>query len=278
MAERHGPDADQSYSVTVNSFLASGGDNFREFAKGTDKRDTGKVDLQAMVDYMAEFANQQATRRCPSTTPGTPSVRLARGRAQGLPDRSEASFRLSSLAMSAPKDDRDRHPSRQARQGVTRTGADGRQRDRHRGSFDDYGKALANASSRSTGTVRTGDQTLTLTGPTTGTTLQVPDQVKKAQPTLTRQGEAEARSSSTRRGRKVKVKVRHRGYRRHGQGKVKVTVGGKTYQAKLDGRQGQDQARRLRQDRQEEGARASTSAPSSTQSTKDIVRIKVRHS
>ena len=26
------------------------------FANGTDKRDTGKIDLQAMVDYMAEFA------------------------------------------------------------------------------------------------------------------------------------------------------------------------------------------------------------------------------
>ena len=40
----------------MNSFLASGGDNFREFAKGTARRDTGKIDLQAMVDYMAAFA------------------------------------------------------------------------------------------------------------------------------------------------------------------------------------------------------------------------------
>ena len=45
-----------SYSVTVNSFLASGGDNFRAFNGGTAKRDTGKVDLQAMVDYMAAKA------------------------------------------------------------------------------------------------------------------------------------------------------------------------------------------------------------------------------
>lgn len=45
-----------TYSVTVNSFLSTGGDNFFELAKGTDKRDTGKVDLQAMVDYMATFA------------------------------------------------------------------------------------------------------------------------------------------------------------------------------------------------------------------------------
>src|SRR4029079_12915619 len=47
-------DAAAQYSVTVNSFLATGGDNFRELANGTNKRDTGKVDLQAMVDYLAD--------------------------------------------------------------------------------------------------------------------------------------------------------------------------------------------------------------------------------
>lgn len=44
-----------TYSVTANSFLAGGGDNFREFANGTGRADTGKVDLEAMVDYMAEL-------------------------------------------------------------------------------------------------------------------------------------------------------------------------------------------------------------------------------
>ena len=46
-----------SYSVTANSFLAGGGDNFPAFATGTGKQDTGQVDLAAMVDYMEEFAN-----------------------------------------------------------------------------------------------------------------------------------------------------------------------------------------------------------------------------
>jgi 5'-nucleotidase len=46
-----------TYSVTVNSFLASGGDNFGAFAQGTGKQDTGKTDLQGMVDYMAAFAS-----------------------------------------------------------------------------------------------------------------------------------------------------------------------------------------------------------------------------
>ncbi|MGN6219333.1 MAG: 5'-nucleotidase C-terminal domain-containing protein [Microbacterium sp.] len=49
-------DAAATYSVTVNSFLATGGDNFFELANGASKRDTGKADLAAMVDYMAAFA------------------------------------------------------------------------------------------------------------------------------------------------------------------------------------------------------------------------------
>lgn len=44
-----------SYTVTVNSFLASGGDNFATLAQGTNKTDSGKVDLQSMVDYLTEF-------------------------------------------------------------------------------------------------------------------------------------------------------------------------------------------------------------------------------
>jgi 5'-nucleotidase len=39
------------YTVTVNSFLASGGDNFGAFAQGTNSADSGRVDLASMVDY-----------------------------------------------------------------------------------------------------------------------------------------------------------------------------------------------------------------------------------
>lgn len=46
-----------TYQVAANSFLASGtGDNFFAFSEAQNKRDSGKVDLQTMVDYMAEFA------------------------------------------------------------------------------------------------------------------------------------------------------------------------------------------------------------------------------
>ncbi|MBI4935490.1 MAG: bifunctional metallophosphatase/5'-nucleotidase [Actinobacteria bacterium] len=48
-----------TYRVVVNSFLAAGGDNFLELANGTNKTDTGKVDLQSMVDWFA--ANLTAT-------------------------------------------------------------------------------------------------------------------------------------------------------------------------------------------------------------------------
>ena len=43
----------QTYKVSANSFLASGtGDNFFTFGEGSNKQDTGKTDLQAMVDYL----------------------------------------------------------------------------------------------------------------------------------------------------------------------------------------------------------------------------------
>ena len=48
-----------TYSVTVNSFLATGGDNFPAF-NVPGQAQYGQTDLQAMVDYMAEFANTGA--------------------------------------------------------------------------------------------------------------------------------------------------------------------------------------------------------------------------
>ncbi|VXB41511.1 ExeM/NucH family extracellular endonuclease [Nocardioides sp. AX2bis] len=51
-----------SYSVTVNSFLAGGGDDFaafREAAATGSPQDTGVTDLQATVDFLEEFATEQ---------------------------------------------------------------------------------------------------------------------------------------------------------------------------------------------------------------------------
>ena len=44
---------DATLKVTVNSFLSTGGDNFAAFAAGTNKADSGQVDLQAQADYFA---------------------------------------------------------------------------------------------------------------------------------------------------------------------------------------------------------------------------------
>jgi 5'-nucleotidase len=44
-----------TYSVGANSFLAAGGDNFFTLAQGTGKADSGKIDLESMVDYFDAF-------------------------------------------------------------------------------------------------------------------------------------------------------------------------------------------------------------------------------
>ncbi|MBC7632521.1 5'-nucleotidase C-terminal domain-containing protein [Aeromicrobium sp.] len=45
-----------SYSVTASSVLASGGDNFRAFAAGTSRQDTGTTGLAALTDYVGTVA------------------------------------------------------------------------------------------------------------------------------------------------------------------------------------------------------------------------------
>ncbi|MCI9859274.1 choice-of-anchor I family protein [Microbacterium proteolyticum] len=43
--------ATDTFTVVTNSFLANGGDGFATFAKGTDRTDTGQVDLDATLEY-----------------------------------------------------------------------------------------------------------------------------------------------------------------------------------------------------------------------------------
>ncbi len=44
---------DRAYTIVTNSFLAGGGDNFATFAAGTDRTDTGQVDLAATLAFFA---------------------------------------------------------------------------------------------------------------------------------------------------------------------------------------------------------------------------------
>ena len=48
-------DLNASYRVTVNSFLADGGDNFTALRQGTDRLG-GALDLDALVDYFAAYS------------------------------------------------------------------------------------------------------------------------------------------------------------------------------------------------------------------------------
>ena len=47
-------DDNKTYRVVANNFLAEGGDNFPEFAKGTNRLDTQIVDLDALSAYIAK--------------------------------------------------------------------------------------------------------------------------------------------------------------------------------------------------------------------------------
>ncbi|WP_121250898.1 bifunctional metallophosphatase/5'-nucleotidase [Nocardioides ferulae] len=96
----------ESYTVAVNSFLATGtGDNFTTFGAGTARRDSGQIDLNAMVDYMAKFAGEDpltvdySQRAVGATFPAEAPEAYGPG--------DSVSFELSSLAMSAPADIKD---------------------------------------------------------------------------------------------------------------------------------------------------------------------------
>ncbi|MGV8886143.1 MAG: ExeM/NucH family extracellular endonuclease [Microbacteriaceae bacterium] len=81
------------FTVAANSFLAVGGDNFTAFADGTNRADTGKIDLQSMVDYFT--ANPVASPRYAQRAVGvviTPSGEVEAG--------DSVSLALSSLLFS----------------------------------------------------------------------------------------------------------------------------------------------------------------------------------
>lgn len=84
-----------SYRVVVNSFLAAGGDNFPALAQGTATRDSGKVDLESMVDYMGFLGT--AT---PDQAQRSIGVSLSAPGAQGYLVGSTIDVALSSLEFS----------------------------------------------------------------------------------------------------------------------------------------------------------------------------------
>ncbi|MBD8869842.1 ExeM/NucH family extracellular endonuclease [Nocardioides donggukensis] len=156
------------HSVTVNSFLAAGGDNFGTFADITGKQDTGKIDLSAMVDFMDEFASD-------SPLPVDYAQRVVGVRTEPFYiDGENVDFSLSSLAMTGAGDLQDNE---------VEVSLDGELLgtfpvDNSRGATisDEYG--TAEVSVRLPEGTPVGTTVLTVTGPTTGTTVQVPVQVR----------------------------------------------------------------------------------------------------
>ena len=96
-------DAD-TLSVTVNSFLAAGGDGFTALAGGADKQDTGVTDLQAMVDYL----EQDVTGALPvDYSQRAVGVRFPAGAPPVYDAGDQVRFDLSSLSMTGPGDTTD---------------------------------------------------------------------------------------------------------------------------------------------------------------------------
>jgi 5'-nucleotidase len=83
-----------SYTVAANSFLAAGGDNFATLAAGANPTDTGKVDLQSMVDYFEEFETAE-----PDYAQRSIGVTLSASDADGYTPGDEVTLNLSSLLL-----------------------------------------------------------------------------------------------------------------------------------------------------------------------------------
>jgi 5'-nucleotidase len=66
----------KTYRVAANNFLAEGGDNFPEFAKGANKVDTQIRDLDALIDYLGK--HEGAGGQAASFAPAAPRIQKLR--------------------------------------------------------------------------------------------------------------------------------------------------------------------------------------------------------
>lgn len=213
------------YSVTANSFLAEGGDNFRGFSAATVKRDTGKSDLQAMVDYMA--AKAATTPLAVKADQRQVGVSFPAGAPRFYRLGGELKLNLSSLAMSTAADPKDANLG--IKVGNVAVSSASVDNTIPAAQDDEAGKSAVTVKLK--GKVKKGKQVLTFTGPTTGTTFSVPVDVRKAKAEMkarVKPGRVVAGKTRAR----LKVKASALGIKAVS-GKVVVKVGGKKYTAKL---------------------------------------------
>ncbi|SEC97908.1 5'-nucleotidase [Nocardioides exalbidus] len=213
------------YSVTANSFLAGGGDNFRGFTAATAVRDTGKADLQAMVDYMA--AKAATTPLAVKADQRQVGVSWPAGAPRFYRLGQELKLNLSSLAMSTPADAKDATLAVK----VGNAGVTSAKVDNTIGATQNDESGTSAVSIALKGKVRKGKQMLTFTGPTTGTTFSIPVDIRKAKGELKVRVKPERIVKNKTRAR-VKIKASAFGISQV-TGKIVVKVGGKKYTAKL---------------------------------------------
>lgn len=213
-----------TYTVTANSFLAGGGDDFPGFKEGP-QTDTGQTDLQAMVDYMAEFATDQPLTVDPSqhavgvTWPEAPLASYGAG--------DTLAFDLSSLAMTGAGDVQDDEV-------IVSVG------NKDLGTFpvdntvalgatdDEAGKASVSVTLPAG--LPGGLQYVTVLGPDTSTLVQIPltfDKVASSISAKTSPKKVVAKQT------KVVVHVKVKAGGQPATGKVQLKIGGDTYTAKL---------------------------------------------
>lgn len=90
---------DATLKVTVNSFLAGGGDNFSAFKQAAVKQDSGKVDLEAQVEYFD--AHRDVTVARDQRAVGVRTTAEPEG---GFQPGDEVTVDLSSLVFSSDED------------------------------------------------------------------------------------------------------------------------------------------------------------------------------
>ncbi len=216
--------AARTYSVTANSFLAAGGDNFTEFAEGTARQDTGQTDLQAMVDYMARFAEGPALHV--DHRQHAVGVQFPEGAPTWYHPNGTVSFDLSSLAFTGPGDRHD--ASLEVSLGDRLLGTFPVDNTSGDDGYDEYGTAAV----RVTLPVRSlGRRKLTVSGDTTGTKVTVPVRVTKSPALL----KAKVRPRDVVAGETQPVlRATVTAGLAPARGRVLVHTGGRTYTARLE--------------------------------------------
>jgi len=153
--------------VTVNSFLAAGGDNFTVFAQGANKADSGRVDLQAQVDYLAAQSLEVPTEQHAVGVTGLAAADFTVGKSVTLG--------LTSLMMTGNGDLLDSTVT--AKLGKVKLGSFPVSNVAPTDVFDEHGTATLTFTVPK---MKPGTYDLVVKGKTTGTVVKIPVTVKAA--------------------------------------------------------------------------------------------------